>query len=105
MAIRQVRRLNSIFSLAQPAALSSGPRVHNKHHGSAPSDAVYIGRGSSWGNPFVIGQHGTRGEVIALFKDRVLPQLDVSALKGKHLVCFCKPAACHGDLLFEKANR
>lgn len=81
------------------------PKVHNKHHGSIPNHAVYIGRGSPWGNPFVIGQDGTREEVIELYRRKVLPTLDVTSLRGKHLVCFCKPAACHGDLLLEAANR
>ena len=27
-----------------------------------PLNAVYIGRGSKWGNPYVIGKHGTREE-------------------------------------------
>lgn len=80
------------------------PKVHNKHHNTAPADAVYVGRGSQWGNPYVIGKHGDRARVIELYEKFVLPHLDVSALKGKHLVCFCKPAACHGDLLLRKAN-
>lgn len=75
----------------------SGPRVHNKYHNTAPSDAVYIGRGSPWGNPFVIGIHGNRDEVCDRFEAEILPTLDLSALRGKHLICFCKPARCHGD--------
>ena len=27
-------------------------RVLNKHHAGVPAGAVYIGRGSKWGNPF-----------------------------------------------------
>lgn len=81
------------------------PRVHNKYHKTAPEDGVYIGRGSPYGNPYVIGKHGTREEVIRLFEIHVLPKLDVSQLRGKHLVCFCKPAACHGDLILKKANQ
>lgn len=80
-------------------------KVHNKYHRTAPKDAVYIGRGSPWGNPYVIGKHGTRAEVIELFRRNVLPKLDLTPLKGKHLVCFCKPQACHGDLLCEAANQ
>jgi hypothetical protein len=80
------------------------PKVHNRHHKSAPADAVYVGRGSPWGNPYVIGQHGTREEVIELYRVNVLPKLDLAPLRGKHLVCFCKPQACHGDLLLEAAN-
>ena len=81
------------------------PKVHNKYHNTAPNNAVYIGRGSPWGNPYIIGKHGTREEVINLFNKNVLPTLDVTELKGKHLVCFCKPANCHGDGLFLKANK
>lgn len=83
----------------------SEPRVHNKHHRTAPDDAVYIGRGSPWGNPFVIGQHGTREQVIESFGNFILPGLDFTQLKGKHLVCFCKPQTCHGDLLLRAANQ
>jgi Domain of unknown function (DUF4326) len=78
--------------------------VYNKRHGNAPMDAVYVGRGSQWGNPFKIGQHGTREEVIAKFKAEILPKLDVTFLRNKDLVCWCAPLACHADLLLEKAN-
>jgi hypothetical protein len=30
---------------------------------------VYIGRGSVWGNPFVIGKDGDRAEVIRKYED------------------------------------
>lgn len=81
------------------------PRVHNKHRRTAPADAVYIGRGSPWGNPYKIGEDGSRERVIEMFETRVLPYLDLTPLKGKHLVCYCKPAACHGDLLLKAANQ
>lgn len=74
-------------------------RVHNKRAGTAPSDAVYIGRGSPWGNPFVIGTHGNRDEVCDRFEAEVLPMLDLEPLRGKDLVCWCKPARCHGDAI------
>lgn len=80
------------------------PRVHNKHRRTAPFNAVEIGRGTPWGNPYRIGIDGTRDEVIELYRVHVLPKLDVTSLRGKHLVCFCKPAACHGDLLLAAAN-
>lgn len=87
------------------------PRVHNKYHKTAPSDAVYIGRGSKYGNPFVIsaphpdtGRPMTRDDVCDLFEKLILPSLDVSELAGKDLVCFCKPRRCHGDSLLLKAN-
>ena len=73
------------------------------HCKKAPYD-VYIGRPSKWGNPFVIGTHGDRDEVCERFKNEILPKLNVSSLRGKHLVCFCKPQRCHGDDILEKAN-
>lgn len=81
------------------------PKVFNKYHNTAPKDAVYIGRGSPYGNPYVIGKDGSRAEVIEKFKLHVLPKLDLSPLKGKDLICFCKPKACHGDILLEEANK
>jgi hypothetical protein len=35
-------------------------RVLNKHHAGVPADAVYVGRGSKWGNPFRIGAAAAR---------------------------------------------
>ncbi len=74
-------------------------RVHNKRAGTAPAGAVYIGRGSPWGNPFVIGKDGTRDEVCDRFEREILLTLDLEPLRGKHLVCWCKPARCHGDAI------
>jgi len=82
--------------------------IHNKKHGTAPADAVYIGRPSKWGNPFVIGKDGNREQVIAKFEEWILgqPQLlaDLHEIKGKDLVCWCAPEACHGDVLARLAN-
>ena len=75
-------------------------RVVNKY--KEPFD-VYIGRGSKWGNPFVIGKDGTRQEVVEKYEKwiRSKPELlkDLPELKNKILGCFCKPQACHGDVL------
>ena len=66
---------------------------------------VYIGRPSKWGNPFEIGKDGTREDVIKKYRKYILstPSLlnDLHELKGKILGCWCKPAACHGDVLIE----
>jgi len=72
--------------------------------GKWPADTVYCGRGSPWGNPFKIGQDGTRDEVCDKFERDVLPGLDVAPLKGKNLVCWCAPLRCHCDALLRKAN-
>lgn len=65
---------------------------------------IYIGRGSKWGNPFVIGKDGTRDEVIAKYKEWIVNQpqfFDLEELRGKALGCFCYPLRCHGDVLIE----
>jgi hypothetical protein len=80
------------------------PRVYNKHHGDAPASAVYIGRGSPWGNRFVIGKDADRDQVCNRFECEQLPDMDVSALTGRDLVCFCAPHRCHGDSILLKAN-
>jgi hypothetical protein len=80
------------------------PRVLNKHVHGIPPGAVYCGRGSPYGNPFKIGQHGTRDEVCDRFEREVLPTLDLTPLRGKDLVCFCAPRRCHCDALLREAN-
>ena len=37
-------------------------KVLNKHASGSHADAVYIGRGSKWGNPFLIGIDGDRAK-------------------------------------------
>lgn len=81
------------------------PKVLHKFKDVIPPEAVYVGRGSPWGNPFVLGPDGDRKTVLKKFCDEVLLDLDVSLLKGKDLVCFCAPKECHADLLLEKANK
>lgn len=80
------------------------PCVLNKRRHKIPKEAVYVGRGSPWGNPFKIGPDGDRTEVIERFRVEVLPTLNVTPLRGKDLVCYCAPQACHADLLLQKAN-
>lgn len=78
---------------------------------------VYIGRPSKWGNPF---SHlpvekmsapfpvTTRQESIEAYAHWVQTQPALMAalpeLRGKVLGCWCKPKACHGDVLAELAN-
>lgn len=87
---------------------------------------VYIGRprkGQAWGfgNPFELGKDGARAEVIYRYQKwlvhgesfdnpKATPErrqwiLDnVKTLKDKRLGCFCKPQACHGDVLVWMAD-
>lgn len=84
------------------------PRVYNKRHKNAPDDAVYVGRGSKWGNPYHIGQDGDREDVIEKFELHLLNNKELMEqlpeLRGKDLVCWCAPKACHADVLMEYAN-
>ena len=89
--------------------------IVNKHHGKS---GEYIGRGSPLGNPFVIGKHGTREQVIAKYKVWLQEQIDkgnpavldeLNRLgnkaideKGLALQCFCYPKPCHGEVIKEK---
>ena len=98
--------------LLVPAHVQLGtPRaVHCKrehHH-------VYVGRNprrmapSKWGNPFVVGTHGARGECIALYEGWLRENTALFAaldeLRGLVLGCWCAPRTCHGDLLARLAN-
>ena len=82
-------------------------KVLNKYKDVDASKGVYIGRGSAWGNPFVIGKDGDREEVIykyrmyAIERVRLVDKNWLKPLVGKDLVCFCAPLACHGDVLLE----
>jgi hypothetical protein len=75
---------------------------------------VYIGRPSKWGNQYSHKPESiasilvdSREEAIELYREwitrgegqNLLLQLD--ELKGKTLGCWCKPHACHGDVLVE----
>ena len=84
-------------------------------HWLEDSNHVYIGRtntrvkgaiGSQWGNPYPEAKFG-RAECIAKFRQYVIEfpgdklRQDLVGLKGKTLGCWCKPDACHGDVLLE----
>lgn len=75
---------------------------------------VYIGRSCKnsdgyFGNPFVIGQNGDRADVIKKFERYFAERIGsdpeyrhrVLELQGKRLGCYCKPLACHGDIIAE----
>lgn len=77
---------------------------------------VYIGRynpqfgKSKFGNPFKEGVDGTREEVITKYEKYILSKPELLRLipielKDKVLGCWCKPDACHGDVLVELADK
>lgn len=70
---------------------------------------IYIGRGSPWGNPYAIshGEGPDRAEVIEKYKEYFYEKIEsdsafkkgILGMKGMRLACFCKPEACHGDII------
>lgn len=70
---------------------------------------VRIDRRTKWGNPFVVGTHGDRDEVIARYADyfdnNELLQAHLYELRGMALACWCAPQPCHGDVLVARLQR
>ena len=67
---------------------------------------VRIDRTSKWGNPYLIKFPTTRKIVIELYENYIRekrPNLinALPELVGKTLGCWCKPLACHGDILIQ----
>jgi hypothetical protein len=66
---------------------------------------VRIDRTTKWGNRYRIGPDGTREEVIAKHREWIRTQPHLMAvlgeLRGRDLLCWCSPLACHGDNLVE----
>lgn len=89
-----------------------------------PEGAIYVGRPSKWGNPFVVGHDGTREHCVNLFRLLLggylcltgkadpayqecysrMARADIGELRGKDLMCWCPPGPCHADVLLEIAN-
>jgi Domain of unknown function (DUF4326) len=85
------------------------------HGNKYPLYDVYIGRPSDWGNPFSHLESSvarfkvaTREEAIEKYREWIKTQPQLLArlpeLKGKILGCWCRPLACHGDILAEMAD-
>jgi hypothetical protein len=84
----------------------------------APEDAVYVGRGTRWGNPFKIGEPGpdgapmTRADVLTAYELMVAASqpetlnATINALRGRDLMCWCRlDQGCHADVLLRLVNR
>lgn len=95
-----------------------------------PPNTVKVDRTTKWGNPCVVGRHGTREDCVRWFtlalggmivlghKDadgswladklityRKMAARDRRFLRGKNLACWCPlNAPCHADVLLELAN-
>lgn len=79
--------------------------IHVVHVRKAPF-TLYIGRAfaefpeSAWHNPYHGSRHG-RFMCLRMFEDYAREKLwnDLYKLDNQTLGCWCKPKACHGDVL------
>lgn len=95
-----------------------------------PEGAVYVGRGSRWGNPYRVEQdkpsghwfchgpgisplthpcgneEGARLEAVNRFRTHAKRTgLNCEELRGKTLACWCRESQpCHADVLLKMAN-
>lgn len=74
------------------------------------STQCYIGRGSVYGNPYIISNDLTREQCIRKFQDYFYTNVPLMErarreLTGKELLCYCRPQlACHGDVIANVCN-
>ena len=93
--------------------------VVNVHTHRPDAHGRYVGPGSPFGNPFVVGTDGDRDECVAKFAAEARLALagkpnalhpdfaaEFADLRARHLdgeplalACFCAPLACHGDVI------
>lgn len=71
---------------------------------------ISITRPGPFGNPFIIGIHGTRAEVIAKYAEWLPGQPELMArlpeLRGKVLGCACRTdQKCHGDVILAELSK
>ena len=91
--------------------MSKPHRIHRsgKKGWQAPTNSVYAGRPTIWGDPFTTGPLTERiteyKSYITLLADKRLATSDLQSLRGKGLTCWCPPnPPCHADILLELAN-
>lgn len=100
-------------------------RVIHISRATGGPDEQYIGRAGKghdgyFGNPVAIGRkcpvcasmHQDRGSTLPCYRKHLAERMKndlvfagrVASLRGKTLVCFCKPQPCHGDILASVAD-
>ena len=92
------------------------PNVYSHRAGAfpAPFGAVYVGRGTPFGNPFVMTHEkgegvGSREWACAEFRKYAIGRIQrephwLDTLVGKDLICWCAPKKCHADTLLKMAE-
>jgi hypothetical protein len=68
---------------------------------------AYVGRGTIYGNRFVIPTHGDRTTVCERFEREQLPSIAhlLEPLRGKVLECYCYPLRCHAQSIIAAINQ
>jgi hypothetical protein len=79
-----------------------------------PEGAVYVGRPTKWGNPWIVDHNYDAASIVAQYRawmigyycDTWCPEKpEPGELRGKDLVCWCPlDQPCHADVLLELAN-
>ncbi len=97
------------------------PGVVRRHRGQPlPANTKYVGRPGKYGNPWKVGEDGSREDCVGFFNlfirhaiddTRVYPEYAniIEDLQGKNLACWChdwdgeggNPMYCHADILLE----
>jgi hypothetical protein len=79
------------------------------------ANAIYVGRPTVWGNPYVVGSELMNGETlnakkaVALYEQHLADNFNERdirhCLRGKDLACWCAlDQPCHADVLLRIAN-
>jgi hypothetical protein len=101
-------------------------QLRRKKGWKMPPDTLKVDRSTKWGNPFVVGKHGTAERCVELFARLCSGQIcistasahvkeqeaflrhasaNIASLRGKNLACWCKAdKPCHADVLLDWAN-
>lgn len=66
-------------------------------------------KSSIFANPFKIGKHGDRTEILNKYRKYMIEKLyndtslqkELFKLKGKNLGCWCAPEPCHANILLD----
>lgn len=83
--------------------------VHCYGRRSNSPEAIYIGRPSIYGNPFVLTKEEDRDAVLERYHDWFYEKVEsdpefrnrILELRGHDLACWCAPRKCHGDVIIE----
>lgn len=87
--------------------------IYNKNiDANIPKDAIYVGRGSKWGNPFKAIECGSVDIAIDLYEEWLYNKLkvgeitlrEISDIYNKPLICYCYPNRCHSEVLLKVAK-